>query len=79
MKTIHLACGKQLAEVEARIAELQSKLDAPNRAYQAYLKELAEWRDKRTKLEGGDTDPDSLRGLRATFAALDQLPAKSRG
>ncbi len=67
---------KQLANVEAEIIELQSKLDAPNRAYQAYLKELADWQDRRAKLEGSDDDPESLKGLRATLAALDQLPAK---
>lgn len=34
---------KQIADIEANILELQSKLDAPNRAYQAYLKELTDW------------------------------------
>lgn len=67
---------KQLADVEAQIVELQSKLDAPNRAYQTYLKELADWQERRAKLEGSDDDPESLKGLRATLAALDKLPAK---
>ena len=67
---------KQLANVEAQIIELQSKLDAPNRAYQAYLKELTEWQERRAKLEGSDNVPESLKGLKATLAALDQLPGK---
>ena len=67
---------KRLAIVEANIIELQSKLDAPNRAYQAYLKELTEWQERRAKLEGSDEEPESLKGLKATLAALDQLPGK---
>ena len=67
---------KKLASVESQIIELQSKLDAPNRAYQAYLKELTEWQERRAELEGSDNVPESLKGLKATLAALDQLPAK---
>lgn len=67
---------KQLAIIEAKIVELQSKLDAPNRAYQTYLKELTEWQERRAKLEGSDNVPESLKGLKATLAALDQLPQK---
>ena len=67
---------KRLASVEAKIIELQSKLDAPNRAYQTYLKELTEWQERRAKLEGSDDVPESLKGLKATLAALDQLPGK---
>lgn len=67
---------KQLADVEAKIAELQSKLDAPNRAFQTYLRDLAEWQERRAKIEGGDNDPESLNGLKAMLAALNQLPVK---
>lgn len=67
---------KQLANVEAQIIELQSQLDAPNRVYQAYLKELAAWQERRAKLEGSDNDPESLNGLKAALASLDQLPDK---
>ena len=66
---------KRLGEVEAKIDDLQSKLDAPNRAYQTYLSHLTEWQDRRAKIEGSDTDTESLNGLKATLAALDQLPA----
>jgi len=67
---------KQLGDTETKIAELQSKLDAPNRVYQAYLKELAEWRDKRAKIEGSSTEPESLNGLKAALSSLGELPAK---
>lgn len=67
---------QQLVAAEARIVELQSKLDAPNRAYQAYLKGLADWQSKRTEIEGTEKTPESLNGLQASLAALDQLPEK---
>ena len=58
------------------ITELQSKLDAPNRAYQAYLKDLADWEERKTKIEGMVSDFDTLAGLRSALSALDQVPAK---
>ena len=67
---------KQLAAAETKIAELQSKLDAPNRLYQAYLKTLEEWKATRALIEGNDKEPESLKGLQSALAALDQLPEK---
>ncbi len=65
-----------VASIEASIGDLQSKLDAPNRAYQAYLGALAEWQVKRDSIEGTEDDPESLNGLKARLAGLDQLPSK---
>ena len=67
---------KQLAAAEMKITELQSKLDAPNRLYQAYLKTLEEWKATRAWIEGNDKEPESLKGLQSALAALDQLPEK---
>ena len=67
---------KQLNESLLKISGIQSKLDAPNRAYQVYLKALDEWQEKRIKLEGDEQDVESLKGLKATLTALDDLPAK---
>lgn len=66
----------RLVSIEARITELQSKLDAPNRAYQTYLAILAEWQTKRASIEGTEDDLESLKGLKSRLAALDQLPSK---
>ncbi|MBU1627303.1 hypothetical protein KKB18_08045 [bacterium] len=65
-----------LTNSQKKTVELQSKLDAPNRAYQAYLNDLASWNEKQKELEGEDTDLDSLKGLKATLVALDHLPEK---
>jgi len=71
-----LGLKKQLSDSLLKISGIQSKLDAPNRAYQAYLKELGEWQEKRTILEGDEQGTESLKGLKAALAALDDLPAK---
>lgn len=67
---------KQLADIEVKIADIQSSLDAPNRDYQAYLKELSGWEKMRVAIEGSANDVDSLNGLRVSLEALDELPAK---
>lgn len=65
-----------LASTEAKISDLQSRLDAPNRTYQEYLGALAEWRAKRASIQGGADDPESLNGLTSRLAGLDELPTK---
>jgi len=67
---------KQLAGAQAKLAEVQAKLDAPNRAYQTYLKDLAEWQEKRNTLEGTEQEPESLKGLSTSLTALTALPAR---
>lgn len=67
---------KQLADNQSKLSELKAKLDAPNRVYQAYLKDFADWQEKRTKLVGSAVEPESLTGIKAALASLDKLPAK---
>jgi ABC-type lipoprotein export system ATPase subunit len=67
---------KQLAAAEERIADIQLMLDAPNRAYQSYLKAHQDWEVKRLLIEGNNKEPESLKGLQASLAALGQLPEK---
>jgi len=70
---------RQLETLDENIVELQSQLDAPNRAYQAYLKELAEWEERRKGIEGDEETIDSLKGLRAALEALGELPPQIEG
>lgn len=67
---------KQLATAEAKIFELQSKLDAPNRAYQAYIKSLTVWKEKRASIVGSKEDFESLDGMKSSLSGLDELPRK---
>jgi len=65
-----------LSSATATITNLQSRLDAPNRAYQAYQAAVEEWSVKRSGIVGTGEDPESIAGLEARVAALDQLPEK---
>lgn len=65
---------QRLTLIETKLTELQSKLDAPNRAYQAYLAALQGWQTKRASIEGTEEDPQSLNGLKSRLARLDNLP-----
>ncbi len=67
---------QQLVIAETKIEELQLQLDEPNRIYQTYLKDLAAWQEKHAKIEGSKDDPESLNGLRAALASIDDLPLK---
>lgn len=67
---------KRQAACAAVLSELQTKLDAPNRDYQAYLKELGEWKMKLDALQGAEKDTESLKGMQALFLAFDGLPKK---
>jgi ABC-type lipoprotein export system ATPase subunit len=66
----------RLKQIESEITDLQARLDAPNRAYQAYLKELADWEAKRKSIEGHPGDPESVRGIETALAEYDRLPEK---
>ncbi len=66
----------QLKVCQEKLSETQAKLDAPNRAYQEYLKWLGEWQAKRAQLEGSASEPESLLGMKASVAALSKLPEK---
>ena len=67
---------QRLVAAKESVDKIQSKLDAPNRAYQAYLRALGEWQARRSSIEGADTEPESLLGFNARLAALDQLPER---
>ena len=67
---------KRKEHADGQLTELQAKLDAPNREYQAYVKALSEWEERRKQLEGVESVPDSLKGLQASLNALAELPLK---
>lgn len=66
--------ANQLLKVQGMIVDLQTKLDAPNRKYQAYLKTLHDWQEKRDKIEGIESETESIKGLKALLVAQDGLP-----
>lgn len=66
----------QLAAVDAEMANLQMRLDARSREYQAYVTILGEWQEKRAMLEGSESVPESLKGLQRAISDMADLPRK---
>ena len=67
---------KRLEGVEAKIAALQTQLDAPNQKRKACQNALSEWQMRRKAVEGDATDAESLKGLEHMLESLTELPAK---
>ncbi|CDH47119.1 TrlF family AAA-like ATPase [Candidatus Contendibacter odensensis] len=61
--------------VVTEIEDLQAKLSAPQRAYQAYLQVLKEWETGKAKIIGTDNSPGSIKYLQKQLSDLDGLPA----
>ncbi|MFM0753644.1 TrlF family AAA-like ATPase [Paraburkholderia strydomiana] len=65
------------ASKEALLKEqssLQAKLNAPQLLYQQSMKAIQEWNAKLAELLGSADAPDTLEGLKARLAQLDELP-----
>jgi hypothetical protein len=58
---------------EARIRTLQEQLDAPQKAYQAFLETLKIWQVKRDAIEGDGEKADTLRGYEAQLKYVKEL------
>ncbi len=71
-----LGLRKRKEQADGQLTELQAKLNAPNREYQAYLKALSAWEERQKQLEGAESVPDSLKGLEASLKALAELRPK---
>lgn len=67
---------KRLSNLEVRIIEIQSKLDAPNKVYQAYVQSVADWQQRRLEIVGSESDAESLTGLKLKLSELGLLPQR---
>lgn len=69
-------------ELLAEQAAIKVKLNEPQLAYQQNLKLVEQWESKLQELTGAADAPETLNGLEARIAQLDELPARlisSRG
>ena len=64
----------QRREVSGKTEATRSKLDEPNRRYQEYLHQLANWQKRRDEIEGSEENANSVKGLEAKLGALGNLP-----
>ena len=56
------------------IEDFQSRLSAPERTYQAYLKTIKEWEANRNEIIGTEDHPESIKYLEKQLEELDALP-----
>jgi ABC-type lipoprotein export system ATPase subunit len=61
----------KLKNLQNDVRAEQEKLDVPQRAYQKYLQEIKLWQNKKNKLEGYETTPDTLRYLERELKYLN--------
>lgn len=62
--------------IQASIVQLQTKLDEPNKRYQAYQAALTEWERKKATLIGTESNIDSLTYYEKQLLNLAALPQK---
>lgn len=67
------AATKQAALVEEQ-RRLSKKLNEPQQKYQGYVLAIKEWQTALEVIEGSDTEPESLRGLRRRVGQINALP-----
>lgn len=64
------------AALLAEQSEAEAKLNEPQLAYQSYLKSLEDWNAKLADLTGSSDAPETLKGLEARIAQIDDLPVR---
>jgi ABC-type lipoprotein export system ATPase subunit len=64
------------AQIEAKIQDLQSALDEPNRLYQAYEAALKAWQTSRIAIIGDKDTPDTVAYYEAQLAELNAIPGR---
>jgi hypothetical protein len=60
------------AELDKRIKDLSEKLDEPNRRYQEYLKQIAEWENKKKELIGDEETLGSIEYLKTQIKYIGE-------
>lgn len=57
------------------LKDIQSQLDAPHKAYEAYLEEVNAWERNRQQLMGTSERPDSILFYQEEISRLDNIPS----
>lgn len=69
-----LAHRKQ--DIVKKTEAVRATLAEPERRYEEYLRQLAEWDKRRQGIEGAPTIRESLKGLESQLSALEQVPGE---
>lgn len=62
------------SKLQIELTTLKTKLNAPQLAYQQSLSALEDWSSKLNEMTGTSDAPETLNGLKARIAQLDELP-----
>lgn len=65
-------------QLQKEINTLRNKLDQPNKEYQAYLKEKAEWEIKAKAIDGDESIPDTIKYYEKQIKEIDDIPEQLR-
>lgn len=66
----------RISEIDQNIQDLQTKLDEPNRKYQAYQTALQEWEQQREEIIGGEYTPGSLKYNERLLKNIETAPER---
>lgn len=66
----------ELKKIKSDIEVKNLQLNEPNRKYQSYLKQVAEWEKARDEIIGSVDNASSIRGLEAKLISLENLPVE---
>ncbi|MGE4102049.1 MAG: TrlF family AAA-like ATPase [Pirellulales bacterium] len=68
---------QQITELQVAIAKLQDGLNAPQRAFQAYQKELEAWNAKKAAIVGKEDQAETIKFLEARISRIkDAIPVE---
>ena len=62
------------SKLSAELKAIQSKLDAPSKAYEAFLERKADWEKARKRLVGSADTPESIEYYKAEVQKLSSIP-----
>jgi ABC-type lipoprotein export system ATPase subunit len=65
-------------QLQKEIDALRNKLDQPNKEYQAYLKEKAEWAIKAKAIDGDESTPETIKYYEKQIKEIDDIPEQLR-
>ena len=68
--------ARRASEARTELTELEAALDAPQRAYQTYLSQVADWEMQRQVIGGSKDLPDSLEHLKFRLEQLGTAPER---
>src|SRR5690606_27461119 len=68
-----ISLKKQLENLNLKLGKEQEKLDTALKQYQLYLKDKKDWEDKKNKITGSESTPDTILFFKKELGYLENL------